>query len=160
MNYRTTSSAFAGSDTGWARHARRVSDRAAAWIAGGSVTHAHGVDEMFFVLSGTPTVGTPEGEEQLSPGDVVDFPEGPDSLHTFSNPTTEPVRLLGISTKRFPDVVPTRSAGWRGSPHAIPSARYQRAATKESSPALSCHTASEARAPGLKRHSRTLNQAS
>ena len=67
--------------------------------------HMHyGVEEMFFVLSGTLTVRTPEGEEQLTPGDVVYFPEGPDGLHTFSNPTDEPVRLLGISTKRFPDL--------------------------------------------------------
>ena len=40
--------------------------------------HMHyGVEEMFFVLSGTLTVRTPEGEEELSPGDVVYFPEGP-----------------------------------------------------------------------------------
>ncbi|WP_410967452.1 cupin domain-containing protein, partial [Salmonella sp. SAL4456] len=45
----------------------------------GSALHMHyGVEEMFFVLTGTPTVRTPEGEEQLSPGDVVYFPEGPE----------------------------------------------------------------------------------
>jgi mannose-6-phosphate isomerase-like protein (cupin superfamily) len=34
--------------------------------------HMHyGVEEMFFVLPGRPTVRTPEGEEQLSPGDIV-----------------------------------------------------------------------------------------
>jgi uncharacterized cupin superfamily protein len=34
--------------------------------------HMHyGVEEMFFVLSGTPTVRTPEGAEELSRGDVV-----------------------------------------------------------------------------------------
>jgi uncharacterized cupin superfamily protein len=70
----------------------------------GSALH-YGVQEMFFVLSGTLTVRTPEGEEQLSPGEVVYFPEGPDGLHTFSNPTAELARMLGISTKRFPDVV-------------------------------------------------------
>ena len=100
--------------------------------------HMHyGVEEMFFVLSGTLTVRTPEGEEELSPGDVVYFPEGRDGLHTFSNPTDEPVRMLGISTKRFPDVVayPERELpGWR---HAIPNARCPRAATKESSLASS-----------------------
>jgi len=38
--------------------------------------HMHyGVEEMFFVLSGTLTVRTPEGEEELSSGDVVYFPE-------------------------------------------------------------------------------------
>ena len=53
----------------------------------------YGVEEMFFILRGTPTVRTPDGEEQLSPGDVVYFPEGPDGLHDFSNPTDEPVVL-------------------------------------------------------------------
>ena len=71
----------------------------------GSALHMHyGVEEMFFVLAGTPTVRTPEGEEVLSPGDVVYFPEGPDGLHDFFNPTSEAVRLLAVSSKRFPDV--------------------------------------------------------
>jgi uncharacterized cupin superfamily protein len=79
----------------------------------------YGVEEMFFVLSGTPTVRTPEAEEELSPGDVVYFPEGRDGLHTFSNPTDEPVRMLGISTKRFPDVVayPEKGLAWVATRH-------------------------------------------
>ncbi|TML27007.1 MAG: cupin domain-containing protein [Actinobacteria bacterium] len=87
--------------------------------AGGSLHMHYGVEEMFFVLSGTLTVRTPEGEEQLTPGDVVYFPEGPDGLHTFSNPTDEPVRLLGISTKRFPDVVayPEQGVAWVATRH-------------------------------------------
>ncbi len=86
---------------------------------GGPLHMHYGVEEMFFVLSGTPTVRTPEGEEQLSPGDVVYFPEGPDGLHDFSNPTGQPVRLLGVSTKRFPDVVayPERGAAWVATRH-------------------------------------------
>jgi uncharacterized cupin superfamily protein len=82
--------------------------------------HLHyGVEEMFFVLSGTPTVRTPDGEEELSPGDVVYFPEGPEGLHTFSNPTGAPVRMLGISSKRFPDVVayPERGVAWVATRH-------------------------------------------
>ena len=82
--------------------------------------HMHyGVEEMFFVLDGTPTVRTPEGEEQLSPGDVVYFPEGPDGLHDFSNPSDKPARLLAISSKRFPDVVayPERGVAWVATRH-------------------------------------------
>ena len=67
---------------------------------GGSMHMHYGVEEMFFVLAGTPTVRTPEGEEQLSPGDVVYLPEGPEGLHTFSNTTEEPARLLAVSSKR------------------------------------------------------------
>jgi uncharacterized cupin superfamily protein len=88
--------------------------------APGGPLHMHyGVEEMFFVLSGTPAVRTPDGEEKLSPGDVVYFPEGQAGLHTFSNPTTEPVRMLGISTKRFPDVLayPERGVGWVATRH-------------------------------------------
>lgn len=88
--------------------------------AEGGPLHMHyGVEEMFFVLSGTPTVRTPEGEEQLSPGEVVYFPEGRAGLHTFSNPTGEPARMLGISTKRFPDVLayPEAGVGWVATRH-------------------------------------------
>jgi uncharacterized cupin superfamily protein len=79
----------------------------------------YGVEEMFFVLSGTPTVRTPAGEETLEPGDVVYFPEGRDGLHDFSNPADEPARIIGISTKRFPDVLayPERGVGWVATRH-------------------------------------------
>jgi uncharacterized cupin superfamily protein len=82
--------------------------------------HMHyGVEEMFFVLNGTPLVRTPEGEETLAPGDVVYFPEGTAGLHDFSNPTDEPVRLIAISTKRFPDVVayPEWGVAWVATRH-------------------------------------------
>jgi len=88
--------------------------------APGGPLHMHyGVEEMFFVLAGKPTVRTPDGEESLSSGDVVYFPEGSEGLHTFSNPTDEPVRMLGISTKRFPDVVayPERGVAWVATRH-------------------------------------------
>ena len=86
---------------------------------GGALHMHYGVEEMFFVLSGTPTVRTPEGAEALAPGDVVYFPEGQGGLHTFSNPTDEPVRMLGISTKRFPDVLayPERGVAWVATRH-------------------------------------------
>jgi uncharacterized cupin superfamily protein len=88
--------------------------------APGSPMHLHyGVEEMFFILSGTLTVRTPEGEEELLPGDVVYFPEGRAGLHDFSNPSDEPVRMLGISSGRFPDVVasPERGVGWVATRH-------------------------------------------
>lgn len=88
--------------------------------APGGPLHMHyGVEEMFFVLSGTLTVRTPEGEERLSPGDVVYFPEGPDGLHDFWNPSGDPVRMLAVSTKRFPDVVayPERGVAWVATRH-------------------------------------------
>jgi uncharacterized cupin superfamily protein len=88
--------------------------------APGGALHMHyGVEEMFFVLSGTPAVRTPEGEQQLSPGDVIYFPEGPDGLHTFLNPGDEPARIIAVSSKRFPDVVayPERGVAWVATRH-------------------------------------------
>src|SRR4029077_20818363 len=53
----------------------------------GGWLHTHyGVEEMFFVLSGTPTLRTGDGEEQLSPGDVVYCPEGSGGRKGSSTP--------------------------------------------------------------------------
>ncbi len=86
----------------------------------GGWLHMHyGLEKMFFVLSGAPTLRTGKGEEQLSPGDVVYCPEGIDGLHNFSNPTVEPVRILAVSTKRFPDIVayPEQGIAWVATRH-------------------------------------------
>jgi uncharacterized cupin superfamily protein len=77
--------------------------------------HMHfGAEEMFFVLSGRPQFRSPDGEETLSPGDFVFCPEGRAGLHTFGNPTSEPVRILAISAGSFPDVVayPEHGYAW------------------------------------------------
>jgi uncharacterized cupin superfamily protein len=77
--------------------------------------HMHyGGEEMFFVVSGTPTLRNGETEEQLSPGDFVYCPEGREGLHTFTNTTDEPARILAIGAGRFPDVVayPEQGYAW------------------------------------------------
>ena len=77
--------------------------------------HMHfGAEEMFFVLRGRPRFRNRISEETLVPGDFVFCPEGPDGLHTFSNPTDEPVELLAISAGGFPDVVayPEHGYAW------------------------------------------------
>jgi uncharacterized cupin superfamily protein len=63
------------------------------------------MEEMFVVLAGTPTLRTGEGEERLAPGDFVFCPRGRDGLHTFTNPTEEPARILAFSTLPVPEVV-------------------------------------------------------
>ena len=69
--------------------------------------HAHyGMEELFVVLSGRPTLRTGGGaEEQLAPGDVVSMPRGIEGLHTFANPTDEPALVLAISTMPVPEVI-------------------------------------------------------
>ena len=41
----------------------------------------HGSEELLIVLSGRPTLRTPEGERQVAEGEVVHFPLGPDGAH-------------------------------------------------------------------------------
>ena len=116
---------------------------------GGPLHMHYGVEEMFFVLSGTPTVRTPEGEERLSPGDVVYFPEGPDGLHDFSRTRRASRPACSAScASGSPTSSPTRSGVLRGSPRAIPSARYPRAVTRGSSPASSCREGSSVPSDG------------
>lgn len=87
--------------------------------------HMHfGAEEMFFVLSGRPSFRNGDGEEALSPGDFVFCPEGRAGLHTFSNPTEEPVQILAISAGSFPDVV------------AYPEDGYAWVATRDPDPEL------------------------
>ncbi len=67
--------------------------------------HFHvGNEEWIVVVSGAPTVRTPEGERELRAGDVVGFPQGEAGAHTFYNRGTEPARILFFSTllKGFP----------------------------------------------------------
>ncbi|HVU78886.1 MAG TPA: cupin domain-containing protein [Gaiellaceae bacterium] len=91
----------------------------------GGKLHMHfGAEEMFFVLAGRPVLRTGQGEEQLAPGDHVCCPEGRAGLHTFGNPTGEPVRLLALSAGSFPDVV------------AYPEDGYAWVATRDPDPAL------------------------
>jgi uncharacterized cupin superfamily protein len=81
----------------------------------GDRLHMHyGIEEMFFVLSGTPILHNSHTEEQLAPGDVVHCSEGLDGLHTFTNPTSQPARILAVSSRRFPDVLvyPEEGIAW------------------------------------------------
>jgi uncharacterized cupin superfamily protein len=62
--------------------------------------HFHwGDEEWLFVLTGTPTVRTPGGEQTLEPGDVVCFPVGPDGAHSVRNAGGEPVRVAMVANK-------------------------------------------------------------
>jgi uncharacterized cupin superfamily protein len=64
-----------------------------------------GEEEWLVVLSGTPTLRSPDGEERLEPFDVACFPRGPEGAHQIRNDTEEYARVLMFSTV----VVPTAS---------------------------------------------------
>jgi uncharacterized cupin superfamily protein len=73
-------------------------------------TH-HANEEWIIVLRGSPTLRTPEGEQQLSEGDVVAFPRGPAGAHQITNRTEEPLRVLMLSTLLSPDLIEYLDSG-------------------------------------------------
>ena len=64
----------------------------------------HANEELLVVLSGTPQLRTPAGSRTLEAGAVVAFPRGPEGAHRVSNASTEPARVLLVSTMSFPDI--------------------------------------------------------
>ena len=60
----------------------------------------HGIEEWLLVVSGTPTLRTPEGERELREGDVVVFRAGPEGAHQV----TGPGRVLMVSNLVWPSV--------------------------------------------------------
>jgi uncharacterized cupin superfamily protein len=72
----------------------------------GSPLHAHHAnEELLLVLSGTPTLRSPDGTQLLSAGAVVAFPRGHAGAHSLVNRSDAPVRYLVVSTTNRPDVV-------------------------------------------------------
>jgi uncharacterized cupin superfamily protein len=61
-------------------------------------------EEWLLVLSGSPTLRTPDGERELASGELVCFPPGPAGAHKLSNRTGEVVRALMFSSAREPAV--------------------------------------------------------
>jgi len=55
-------------------------------------------EEWLLVLTGTPTLRHPGGEERLAPSDVVFFPAGPEGAHAVRNDTDQPARVLMFSS--------------------------------------------------------------
>jgi uncharacterized cupin superfamily protein len=62
-------------------------------------------EEWLVVLAGRPTLRHPDGEEELTPDDVVCFPAGADGAHKLTNRTGETIRVLMFSTRMEPAVV-------------------------------------------------------
>ena len=100
-----------GYDTGYARLAERLgATKLGATLyelpRGQSICPYHyeyGNEEWLVVLSGRPTLRTPEGERELEPGATVCFPDGPAGAHKVTNAGEEPARVLILSTKMSPD---------------------------------------------------------
>ena len=63
----------------------------------------HGNEEMIIVLSGSPTLRTIDGTRTLDAGDVVACPVGRAGAHQVQNLTSDPVRVLVVSTMIYPE---------------------------------------------------------
>jgi uncharacterized cupin superfamily protein len=67
--------------------------------------HWHvGEEEWVLVISGSPTLRTPDGERVLRPWDVAVFRRGPDGAHQIRNDSNEPARVLMLSTLSDPEI--------------------------------------------------------
>jgi len=68
--------------------------------------HFHYADEeLVIVLSGKPTLRTPEGVRELEEGEALHFPLGEEGAHQIINRSEEPVTLLAVSSSGRPDVI-------------------------------------------------------
>jgi uncharacterized cupin superfamily protein len=56
-------------------------------------------EEWLLVVSGSPTLRTPDGETTLSAGDIACFPAGPSGAHHVRNAAEGPARVAVFSTK-------------------------------------------------------------
>ncbi len=68
--------------------------------------HFHYSDEeIVIVLSGRPTLRTPEGVRELEEGEAIRFPLGEEGAHQIRNDSGETATFLAISSHGRPDVV-------------------------------------------------------
>lgn len=75
--------------------------------------HNHlGNDEMFVILEGEGTYRFGDGEHAVKAGDVCGAPKGgPETAHQLINTGDVPLKYLGISTMRDPEVVEYPDSG-------------------------------------------------
>ena len=65
----------------------------------------HATEELLVVLDGEPTLRSPDGERELSRGEVVHFPVGAEGAHQVLNRSDAPVRYLMVAAHSGIDAV-------------------------------------------------------
>jgi uncharacterized cupin superfamily protein len=116
---------------GFRHRATRVGDRLGARALGAGLYelppgektwpyhYTYGMEEWLLVVSGTPTLRSPEGERELARGDLVVFREGPEGAHQVINRSAELARVLILSSESALTVVHYPDGGkvgyWAGS---------------------------------------------
>jgi uncharacterized cupin superfamily protein len=61
-------------------------------------------EEWLLVLRGRVTVRHPNGEDELGPGDLVCFPQGPEGAHRVTCLGDETARVMMLSTRHHPAI--------------------------------------------------------
>jgi uncharacterized cupin superfamily protein len=59
---------------------------------------------MLVVVAGRPTLDSLSGSRELAAGEVVACPAGREGAHRLRNETSEPARVLIVSTMHAPDI--------------------------------------------------------
>ncbi len=68
--------------------------------------HQHtGNEEVFYIISGTATLKTSEGDITVTEGDVIVMPPNENGAHMLTNNSNEPVLYLDVHTVSTPEVV-------------------------------------------------------
>ena len=68
--------------------------------------HYHtGMEEVFYIISGTGTLKTPHGEKTVSEGDIIVCPANAAGAHQLTNTSDEVLTYLDIDTTSSPEVV-------------------------------------------------------
>ena len=68
--------------------------------------HYHtGAEEVFYIISGTATLKTPDGNVIVTEGDTIVLPANANGAHQLTNHSAEALVYLDISTVPSPDVV-------------------------------------------------------
>lgn len=83
--------------------------------------HFHYSDEeLVIVLSGRPSLRTPEGIRELEEGEVLRFPLGEEGAHQILNRSEETATFLAVSSHGRPDVVVYPDSGKIGVGERLP----------------------------------------
>ena len=68
--------------------------------------HFHsGMEEVFYIISGTGTLKTPDGDKTVTEGDVIVFPANANGAHQLTNTSDEALVYLDVDTASSPEVV-------------------------------------------------------
>lgn len=68
--------------------------------------HQHtGIEEVFYVISGTATLKTPKGDIIVSEGDVIVLPPNENGAHKLTNHSNQPFVYLDVDTVDTREVV-------------------------------------------------------